>query len=76
MAQDSGQLWFGVRAIYHFGTKGDGTNVFEERVVVFCGANSDEAHAKAEAESEEYAPVARAWNLIRNRWPTNKTGMP
>ena len=47
--------WFAVRSVYHFGTKNDGTNVFEERVAVFEAANWAEAHSKAEVESEAYA---------------------
>jgi len=25
--------WFGVRSVYRFGQKADGTNIFEERIV-------------------------------------------
>jgi hypothetical protein len=53
---DAGEpRWFGVRSIYLFGKKKDGTNVYEERVVVFSAQDFAEAHRKAEAESEEYA---------------------
>ena len=47
--------WFGIRTVYHFGVKNDGMNVFEERVVVFSGKTPEEAHAKAELESDAYA---------------------
>lgn len=46
--------WFGVRSIYLFGQKADGTNIFEERVVCFEAANSGEALQRAAAESEQY----------------------
>lgn len=48
-------LWFGIRAIYHFGQKKDGTNIFEERVVVFSASTAEEALAKAEREADAYA---------------------
>ncbi len=47
--------WYAVRSVYHFGTKSDGSNVFEERVVSFEASGWPEAHAKAEVESEAYA---------------------
>lgn len=47
--------WFAIRSVYHFGTKSDGTNVFEERVVCFEAASSEEAHKKAQSESTAYA---------------------
>lgn len=49
--------WYAIRTVYHLGTKEDGINVFEERVVSFEAASWNEAHAKAEAESVEYAQV-------------------
>jgi hypothetical protein len=52
---DSNTTWFGVRTIYRFGKKKDGTNIFEERIVVFSGATEDEVFAKAEREAENYA---------------------
>ncbi len=55
--------WFGIRAIYLFGRKKDGTNIFEERIVVFSAANEDEAFTKAEREADEYA---RTLNLQRH----------
>ena len=55
MTADSPQLWFGVRGIYLFGKKTDGTNIFEERVVVFSGSRSDEALSKAKQEADAYA---------------------
>ena len=47
--------WYAIRRVYHFGTKGDGTNVFEERVVCFEANSWADAHAKSNVESEEYA---------------------
>jgi hypothetical protein len=47
--------WYAIRTVYHFGTKNDGTNVFEERVVCFEAASWAEAHAKADTESDKYA---------------------
>lgn len=47
--------WYGVRTVYHWGEKSDGTAVFEERVVVFEAYSSDEAHEKASAEAKAYA---------------------
>jgi len=47
--------WFAIRTVYYFGTKADGINVFEERVVSFEAANAEEAHQKADAESDAYA---------------------
>lgn len=47
--------WYGIRIVYHFGVKSDGTNVFEERVVVFEGASLKEAHDKAHVEAQEYS---------------------
>jgi hypothetical protein len=47
--------WFGIRSVYLFGKKSDGTNIFEERIVCFEAESADEAFAKAEAESERYA---------------------
>ena len=47
--------WFGVRSVYLFGQKADGTNIFEERVVCFEAATSDDALERAARESEQYA---------------------
>jgi hypothetical protein len=47
--------WYAIRSVYHFGVKADGTNVFEERVVSFEAGDWNEAHAKGEQESIEYA---------------------
>ena len=47
--------WFAVRTIYLFGKKQDGTNIFEERVVVFLAGTADDAFAKAEREADLYA---------------------
>ena len=47
--------WYAIRTVYLFGSKDDGTNVFEERVVCFSADSWTEAHRKSEAESQEYA---------------------
>jgi hypothetical protein len=47
--------WYSIRSVYHFGTKADGTNIFEERIVSFEAGDWGEAHAKGERESVEYA---------------------
>jgi hypothetical protein len=47
--------WFAIRSVYHFGTKSDGTNIFEERVVCLEARDADEAHEKAAQESIRYA---------------------
>ena len=47
--------WFGIRSVYFFGQKKDGTNIFEERVVVFSANTEEEAFAKAEEEAKQYA---------------------
>lgn len=46
--------WYAVRTVYQFGTKSDGTNIFEERVVVFEADSFDDALSKADAESRKY----------------------
>lgn len=56
--------WFGIRTIFLFGKKKDGTNIFEERIVVFSGNSEEEAFAKAEAEADRYAQ-----NLKMERHP-------
>jgi hypothetical protein len=48
-------LWFGIRTIYLFGRKRDGTNIFEERVVAFSGRTVAQAFAKARQEADKYA---------------------
>lgn len=65
MADDPTIHWYGIRTVYHFGTKQDGTNVFEERVVVFSAQTDEEALAKAEREADQYAS---ANNLQRHPW--------
>lgn len=57
--------WFGIRTIYLFGRKKDGTNVFEERVVVFSGKTVNQAFAKAQKEADRYA---RDLKLKRDPW--------
>lgn len=49
--------WYGIRSIFLFGRKKDGTNVFEERIVVFSGITVERAFAKAKKEAENYAKV-------------------
>ena len=51
--------WLGIRTVYHFGTKLDGTNVFEERVCVFSGKTDAEAFKKAQKEADDYAQFGR-----------------
>ena len=46
---------FAIRTIYRFDTKADGSNVFEERIVCFEAASSEEAHAKDDREAKDYA---------------------
>lgn len=52
--------WFAVRSLYQCCLKSDGTNIFEERVVVFEAGSVEEAFEKAELESVKYA-VARGF---------------
>ena len=47
--------WYAIRTIYLFGSKADGTNVFEERVVCFGAESWDDAYQKARVESRNYA---------------------
>ena len=47
--------WYGVRSVYLFGCKSDGTTIFEERVVCFEAAGSAEALEKGRRESLAYA---------------------
>lgn len=47
--------WYAVRSVYLFGMKADGTNVFEERVVVFEANDWNVALVKAKREGDEYA---------------------
>ncbi|MCC7420092.1 MAG: hypothetical protein IT428_07430 [Planctomycetaceae bacterium] len=46
--------WFGVRSVYHFGRKVDGTNLFEERIVCFEAGSAEAALEKAAVESRRY----------------------
>lgn len=55
MDQENSIDWFGIRTVYHFGKKNDGTNVYEERVCIFSGENDDEAFEKARREADGYA---------------------
>ena len=47
--------WYATRSVYHFGTKENGKNIFEERIVCFEASNFEEANAKAAKESKKYA---------------------
>jgi hypothetical protein len=47
--------WYGIRSVFLFGTKADGTNFFEERVVCFEAATSDEALERGLKEAQLYA---------------------
>ena len=51
--------WFGVRSVFLFGKKKNGSNVFEERIVVFSAKTSEEAFAKAQREAESYAKILK-----------------
>ena len=51
--------WWGIRSVFLFGRKKDGTNVFEERVVVFSATTLERAFAKAKTEAENYAKVLK-----------------
>jgi hypothetical protein len=51
--------WYGIRSLFLFGRKKDGTNVFEERVVVFSGRSIERAFAKAEQEATRYAKTLK-----------------
>lgn len=56
MSEETKQRWYAVRCVYLMEKNpANGRNVFEERTVAFCGADGDEAFAKAEAESSAYA---------------------
>ena len=56
MSEETKLRWFAVRCVYLMEKKqSNGRNVFEERIVVFSGADGDEAFAKAEQESGDYA---------------------
>ena len=57
--------WFGVRAIYLFGKKKDGTNIFEERIVAISASTIEEALAKAKREADEYAAALK---MERHPW--------
>ncbi len=47
--------WFAIRSVYLFGRKNDGTNIYEERVVAFEADSTENAHARAAIESDQYA---------------------
>jgi hypothetical protein len=47
--------WFAIRSVFHFLTKPDGVNVFEERIVCFEAETSEAAHEKAYIERQAYA---------------------
>lgn len=57
------EQWYGVRSVFLLSQKKDGTNVFEERVVVFTGVSVDRAFAKAQKEADRYA---KALNVKRH----------
>ena len=62
----SRKQWYGIRSIFLFGRKKDGTNVFEERVVVFSGITVERAFAKAQREADKYAKalqMKRHWSM-------------
>lgn len=47
--------WYAARNVYHFGSKKDGKNIFEERIVCIEAQDADEAHIKAAKEALQYA---------------------
>lgn len=47
--------WYAIRSVYLFGSKADGKNVFEERVVVFGAVSWTQAQEKAAVEAAKYA---------------------
>jgi len=47
--------WYAVRSVYHFGTKKNGKNIFEERIVCFEASDFEEANSKGVDESKIYA---------------------
>lgn len=47
--------WYAVRNLYHFGTKENGRNIFEERIVCIEANDFEEANRKASEESAAYA---------------------
>jgi len=47
--------WYAVRSVYHFGTKNDGKNIFEERIVCFKASNFEQANEKGAKESKQYS---------------------
>ena len=63
--------WFAIRTVFLFGQKKDGTNIFEERVVVFSAKTEEEAFAKAEEEAEQYAALNQMewypWQIAFNQ---------
>ena len=67
--------WFAVQSLYLCRPKSDGTNIFEERVVVFEARSADEAFEKAERESEEYAR-ANTYEAHPNRESYEQDGDP
>ena len=52
--------WYAIRSIYRMGKKRNGKNIFEERIVVFCGKDWDEALEKAAEESKSYSECIQA----------------
>ena len=55
MPDESTIEWYGVRSVYHFGKKKNGTNLFEERICLFSGKDSADALEKAYREAVIYA---------------------
>ena len=47
--------WYAIRSVYLFSSEPDGTNVFEERIVVFEADDWDGALQKGKSEAETYA---------------------
>jgi hypothetical protein len=54
MTEPAESLWFGVRSLFLFGKKQDGTNIIEERIVVYSGQDWEDVFAKAEQADAAY----------------------
>ncbi|GGA29511.1 DUF4288 domain-containing protein [Dyella nitratireducens] len=67
--------WYGIRTIYQWGEKSDGTSIFEERIVVFEATSSDEAHAKASTEAKAYSG-GTAWIAYPEQVGYEQDGKP
>jgi hypothetical protein len=61
--------WYGIRTVYHFGKKRDGTNLFEERICVFSAVSEDEAFEKGQREAQQYSEFNKmAWHPVQEAY--------